>query len=60
MKNPEKVGDKCRYINPVAGDAPLYTVLQIEPTQNWCLIEAQVPMNIKPTETANITDLCVC
>lgn len=47
-----------KYAEPMADEVNLtFTVIEIEPATNWCKIQANVDMNIKPTYTANISDL---
>lgn len=57
------INSKVTYKEPMADEffpdgSPLtFTIVQIEPDTNWCLLMANVEMNLKPTQTANISDL---
>ncbi len=59
--SPTKVGQKVKYRKPVdPGDKDMtFTVVEIDVAQDWALIRANVNMNIKPTYTANVSDLVV-
>lgn len=51
------------YKEPMADEffpdgSPLtFTVVKIEPETNWCLLMANVDLYLKPTQTANISDI---
>jgi hypothetical protein len=58
-----KLGSQVKFIHPFKdevnkdGSFLTYTVIEIEPETNWCRIQANVPMKIKPSQVANISDL---
>jgi hypothetical protein len=60
MLHPNQIGQTVKWISSFQDEEPnqTFTVLQIVPEQNWCLIEANIAeMAIKPTFTANIDEL---
>lgn len=58
---PSAIDQKVMYAEIIdASDAEtIFTVIEIDAAANWCRIRANVNMNIKPTYTANLTDLKV-
>lgn len=58
---PSEIGQKVMYSEIIdASDAEItFTVVEIEVATNWCRIQANVNMNIKPSYVANLTDLKV-
>jgi hypothetical protein len=52
------IGSEVEFKNPFEDERGLtFTVLQID--KNWCLLEANVDMRLKPTYTASLSDLKV-
>lgn len=54
-------GDKVMYTQVIdhSDSFTTYTIIEIDVPKNWCKIQADVNMNIKPTYTANLSDLKV-
>lgn len=51
-------GSVVTYREPMADEVGLtFTVIDIEPETDWCMLRANVDMNIQPTQTANISEL---
>lgn len=52
------INSNVEYINPFESEIGLtFKVIEIEQKTDWCKIRANVEMNLKPTYTANISDL---
>lgn len=52
------INDKVQYLTPLADEIGLtFTIVEIDTNVNWCKIQANIDMNIKPTYTANLSDL---
>ena len=57
-QNNLKLHDQVEFIKPLADETGLsFTIINISQEDNWCLLEANVPMAIKPTITANLDQL---
>ncbi len=54
-----KINDKVKYLAPLEDEIGLtFTIVDMDERHpDWCIIMANVDMNIKPTYTANLTDL---
>lgn len=57
--SPSKIGQKVMYRNIIdPSDAhQVFTIVEIETATNWCRMQADVNMNLKPSYVANLTDL---
>ena len=52
------IGDKVKYSHWLPDDAGVtYIIIEIDTARDWCKLAADVDMAIKPTYTANLSDL---
>ena len=53
-----KLGSQVKFLQPYQDELDLtFEVVEIEYETNWCMLIANVPMKIKPSQVANISDL---
>jgi hypothetical protein len=56
--NKIKLLSTVKYINPMEDEKGLtFTVIEISEKENWCKIQANINMNLKPVYCANLSDL---
>jgi hypothetical protein len=56
--NEIKLHSIVKYINPFEDEKGLtFTVIELSTNENWCKIQANVNMNLKPVYCANLTEL---
>jgi hypothetical protein len=56
--NEIKLNSTVRYINPFEDEKEItYKVIELSTNENWCKIQANVNMNLKPVYCANLTEL---